>query len=86
MMDATTFRYLICLAILEGLDMHLMDVITTYLYGCLDNDILMKIPEEFQMLEATNSKHYSIYSIKLQRPLYQLSNPKACCSLTSMNI
>ena len=86
MMDATTFRYLICLAILEGLDMHLMDVITTYLYGCLDNDIYMKIPEEFQMLEAKNSKHCSIYSIKLQRPLYQLSNPKVCGTLTSMNI
>ena len=31
----------------------------------------MKIPEGFQMPEATNSKRCSIYSIKLQRSLYQ---------------
>ena len=42
-----------------------MDVVTAYLRGSLDNDIYMKILEEFQMLEATKSKHYSIYSIKL---------------------
>ena len=63
-----------------------MDVITAYLRGYLDNDIYMKILEEFQMLEATKSKHCSIYSIKLQRSLYQLSNPKACGAITSMNI
>ena len=28
-MDATTFRYLIYLAVFEGLDMRLMDVVTT---------------------------------------------------------
>ena len=38
------------------------------------------------MPEATNSKHCSIYSIKLQRSLYQLRNPKACGTITSMNI
>ena len=38
------------------------------------------------MFEATNLKHCSIYSIKLQRFLYQLSNPKACDTITSMNI
>ena len=32
--------------------MHLMDVITTYLYGSLDKDIHMKIPEGFTMPEA----------------------------------
>ncbi|RVW44228.1 Copia protein [Vitis vinifera] len=30
-MDAITFRFLISLAVSEGLDMHLMDVITAYL-------------------------------------------------------
>ena len=65
MMDVTIFRYLICLPISEGLDLRLMDVSTTYLYGSLSDDIYMKIPERFQMTEATNSKHYSIYSIKL---------------------
>ena len=31
--DAITFRYLISLAVFEGLDMRLMDVVTAYLYG-----------------------------------------------------
>ena len=34
-MDIITFRYLISLSVSEGLDMRLMDVITTYLYGML---------------------------------------------------
>ena len=63
-----------------------MDVITTYLYGSLDNDIYMKILEGFQMLEATNSKHCSTYSIKLQRSLYRLSSLKTCGTINSMNI
>ena len=46
----------------------------------------MKIPEGFQMAKATNSKHYSIYSIKLQRSLYRLSSRKTCGTITSMNI
>lgn len=61
-MDTVTFRFLICLAILERLDMHLMDVVTTYLYGSLDTNIYMKIPKGFKMLEA--------YKSKLQRSLY----------------
>ena len=64
----------------------LMEVITAYLYGSLDGDISMKILEGFQMSEATNSKHCSIYSIKLQRSLYQLNSPKTCGTITSMNI
>ena len=44
-MDAITFRFLISLAISEGLQMRLMDVDTAYLYGSLDNEIYMKIPE-----------------------------------------
>ena len=64
MMDATIFRYLISLVVLKGLDMRHMDVVTTYLYRYLDNDIYMKILEGFQMPETTNSKHCSMYSIK----------------------
>jgi hypothetical protein len=41
--DAITFRFLISLIVTESLDMRLMDVVTTYLYGSLDNDIYMKI-------------------------------------------
>ena len=86
MMDATTFRCLICLAVLEGLDLRLMDVVTAYLHRSLDNDIYTKISEWFQMPKATNSKQRSLYSINLQRSLYRLSNPKACGTITSMNI
>ena len=41
------FRYLISLSVLEGLDMHLMDVVNPYLYGILENDIYMKVPKGF---------------------------------------
>ena len=71
-MDATTFCYLIYLAVSEGLDMRLMDVVTTYLYGFSDTNVYMKIPEGFKLLEVMNSKPQSMYSIKLQRSLYGL--------------
>ena len=32
-----------------------MDFITTYLYGSIDNDIYMKIPKGFKLLEANNA-------------------------------
>ena len=50
-MDTITFRYLISLIVSKGLDMRLMDVITTYLYGSIDTDIYMKILEGFKLLE-----------------------------------
>ena len=86
MMDTIIFSYLICLVVSEGPDLRFMDVVIAYLYGFLDDDMYMKIPKGFQILEATNSKHCSIYSIKLQRSLYRLSNLKACDTITSMNI
>ena len=43
--DAITLRFLISLAMYENLDMHLMDVVTTYLYGSLHRDIYMKVPK-----------------------------------------
>ena len=38
-MDAITYNFLISLVVPEGLDMRLMNVITTYLYESMDNDI-----------------------------------------------
>ncbi|WCJ38518.1 Retrovirus-related Pol polyprotein from transposon RE1 [Euphorbia peplus] len=70
-MDAITFRHLISLAIGKKLDMRLMDVVTTYLYGSLDNNIHMKIPEGFKMPEACMDSR-EICSIKLQKSLYGL--------------
>ena len=64
-MDATTFRFLIRLSILEGLQMNLMDVVTAYLYGSLDNDIYIKIPDGLKLPDAYSSRPREIYSIKL---------------------
>ena len=65
-MDAITFQFLISLVAFEGLDMRLMDVVTAYLYGSIDTNIYMKIPEGFQMLEANKLKprSYILVSIK----------------------
>ena len=71
-MDVITFRYLIHLAVSEGLEMHLMDVVTTYLYGSIDSDIYMKIPEGFTLPEEKFSKPRGMYSIKFQRSFYRL--------------
>ncbi|XP_019248636.1 PREDICTED: uncharacterized protein LOC109227898 [Nicotiana attenuata] len=70
MVDAITFRFLINLAVHEKLDMRLMDVVTA-LYGTLDNEIYMKIPEGLKVPE-TNKKFRETYSIKLQKFLYGL--------------
>ena len=44
-MDTIIFQYLISLIVSEGLDICLMDVVTTYLYGSVDTNIYIKIPE-----------------------------------------
>ncbi|GKV50529.1 hypothetical protein SLEP1_g57232 [Rubroshorea leprosula] len=71
-MDAITFRFLISLAVSEGLQMRLMDVVTAYLYGSLDSDIDMKVPIGVKMPEAYNSMPREIFSIKLKQSLYGL--------------
>ena len=63
---------LISLEVFEELDMRLMDVITAYLYGSIDSDIHMNIPEGFKLPEAVSTKPRSMFSIKLQRSLYGL--------------
>ena len=55
MVDAITLRYLIGLTMYENLDMHLMNVVTAYLFGSLDNDIYMRIPKEFKIPEIHKS-------------------------------
>ena len=65
-MNATTFRNLIYLAVSEGLNMRLMNVVTTYLYGSINANVYMKILEGFKLPEVMNSKPRSMYSIKLQ--------------------
>ena len=65
----TTFRYLISVAVSQNLEMRLMDVVIAYLYGDLDTEIYMKIPEGFTLPKA---KPMSMYSIQLRRSLYGL--------------
>ena len=50
-MDAITFRFFISLVVTKNLDMRLMDVVTAYLYGSLDNDIYSKIPKGLKCLK-----------------------------------
>ena len=69
-MDGITFRFFIATAANNKLDMQLMDVVTVYLYGLLEKDIYMKIPEGYKITENTKQQH--LYSIKLQRSLYGL--------------
>ena len=69
-MDMITFRFLISLVIFEKLEMRLMDFVTAYLYGLLDSDISMKIPEGFKLPDACTPRN--LFSIKLQRSLYGL--------------
>jgi hypothetical protein len=47
--DAITFRFLMSLVVTESVDMRLMDVVTTYLYGSLDNDMYIKIPKGYKI-------------------------------------
>ena len=50
--------------------MHLMDVVTAYLYGSLDSDIYMKVLEG---LEIPNKNHNrNMYCVKFQKSLYGL--------------
>jgi hypothetical protein len=70
--DASTFRYLVSLAVRERLDLRLMDVVIAYLYGSLENDIFMKLPEGLNLPEACNPNSREQYSIKLNKSLYGL--------------
>ena len=69
-MDMITFRFLISLIIFEKLEMRLLDIVAAYLYGSLDSDIYMKIPEGFKLPDACTPRN--LFLIKLQRSLYGL--------------
>ncbi|KAK9922711.1 hypothetical protein M0R45_031161 [Rubus argutus] len=71
-MDVITFRYLISLVVFEKLNMQLMDVVTAYLYGDLDTEIYMKVPEGLKLPESSSSRQRNTFSIKLRRSLYGL--------------
>ena len=59
-MDATTFRYLIYLAVSKRLNMQRMDVVTAYLYESIDTNVYIKIPKGFKLPEVVNEKPRSM--------------------------
>jgi len=67
-LDATILQYLIILVAQQSLHLHLMDDVTIYLYGSLENNIYMKIPKRFNLPNKENSKDG--YSIKLNTTFY----------------
>ena len=64
------FRYLILLAVHNRLSMQLMDVVIAYLYGSLDSDIYMKVPDG--IIIPNPKANRNMYCIKLQNSLYGL--------------
>jgi hypothetical protein len=62
-MSGITFRYLISLAVQNCLSMQLMDVMTAYLYGSLDLDISMKVPDGISIPNPKANRN--TYCIKL---------------------
>jgi hypothetical protein len=69
-MNGITFRYLISLAIQKHLSLQLMDVVTAYLYGSLDSDIYMKVPDGISILNMNANRN--MYCVKLIKSLYDL--------------
>jgi hypothetical protein len=47
-----------------------MDVVTAYLYGSLDSDIYMKVPDGISVPDASTKRN--MYCVKLNKSLYNL--------------
>ena len=69
-MSGITFRYLISLVVQNHLSMQLMDVVTAYLYGSLDSDIYINVPDGIQIPNPNANRN--MYCVKLQKSLYGL--------------
>jgi hypothetical protein len=69
-MNGITFWYLISLATQKHLSLQLMDVVTVFLYGSLDSDIYMKVPDEISVSNSNVGRN--IYCVKLNKSSYGL--------------
>jgi hypothetical protein len=69
-MDATSLRWLFYFIVQRSLHMRLMDVVTPYLYGDLDKDIYMKIPEG--LCNFIQLGKFRNPSFKLYKSFYEL--------------
>ena len=54
-MDVITFHYLISLVVSKKLNMQLMNVVIAYLFGDLNTEIYMKVPEGLKLPESSSS-------------------------------
>lgn len=68
-MDSTTFRFLVAFATHQSLTMKMMDVVTAYLYGHLDEEIYMKVPDG---LAGEDISSFRIPCVRVTRSLYGL--------------
>jgi hypothetical protein len=69
-MNGITFRYLISLVIQNHLSLQLIDVVTADLYGSLDSEIYMKVPDGIHALNM--HANHNMYCVKLVKSLYGL--------------
>jgi hypothetical protein len=69
-MNGIIFRYLITLAIQNHLSLQFMDVVIAYLYGSLDSDIYMEVPDGIPVLNIHANRN--MYCVKLIKLLYGL--------------
>jgi hypothetical protein len=69
-MNGITFQYLISLTTKNHLSLQLMDVMTAYLYGSLDLDIYIKLPNGISILHINANRN--MYYVKLVKSLYGL--------------
>jgi hypothetical protein len=53
-----------------NLKMQLMDVVTAYLYGSLDSEIHMRVPEGLKIPGLNQNRN--MFNVRLQRSLYRL--------------
>ena len=54
-MDIIMFHYLISLVVSKKLNMQLMNVVMAYLYGDLNTEIYMKVPEGLKLPKSSSS-------------------------------
>ena len=70
-MDCSSFRYLLALAVQLSLATQLLDVVTAYLYGELDEEIYIKPPPDF-IKEIPMALTGKFNGLKLRKSLYGL--------------
>ena len=69
--DITTLRWLVCLAVTNNLRMVTNDVVTAYLYGKMDTEIFMNVPPGFPGA-SKSSTTFKRACVKVLRALYGL--------------